>query len=249
MQNYKTILVVTYGRTGSTLLQGLLNSIDGYLIRGENHNLFHGFYTAYAALQKTLKLRQEVGGNPTQAWYGARYYDADTFLENLQKTASTLLLANEQARCLGFKEIRYIGMTSDPEALTAYLDFLQLLFKESCIIFNTRNLADTIKSGFWNNSNPDTLTHKLETLENTLFAYGMDRKNFFHIDYADMAGHSTKIEALFEFLGEGYNKDQVEAVLSVKHSTVTAEVQQKKKNSKSTILAVMRRCVRAMMPR
>ena len=27
---------MTYGRSGSTLVQGLLNSIPGYLIRGEN---------------------------------------------------------------------------------------------------------------------------------------------------------------------------------------------------------------------
>ena len=29
------LFVVTYGRSGSTLLMGLLNSIPGYLIRGE----------------------------------------------------------------------------------------------------------------------------------------------------------------------------------------------------------------------
>src|SRR5688572_1085508 len=30
------LFIVTYGRSGSTLLQGVLNSIPGYLIRGEN---------------------------------------------------------------------------------------------------------------------------------------------------------------------------------------------------------------------
>lgn len=35
---FGSILVITYGRSGSTLLQGILNSIDGILIRGENHN-------------------------------------------------------------------------------------------------------------------------------------------------------------------------------------------------------------------
>ncbi len=36
------LFIVTYGRSGSTLLQGILNSIPGYLIRGENRAaLFH----------------------------------------------------------------------------------------------------------------------------------------------------------------------------------------------------------------
>ena len=30
------VFVMTYGRSGSTLLMGLLNTIPGYLIRGEN---------------------------------------------------------------------------------------------------------------------------------------------------------------------------------------------------------------------
>jgi hypothetical protein len=30
------VFIVTYGRSGSTLLQGVLNSIPGYLVRGEN---------------------------------------------------------------------------------------------------------------------------------------------------------------------------------------------------------------------
>ena len=32
------VFVVTYGRSGSTLLQNVLNTIPGYCIRGENAN-------------------------------------------------------------------------------------------------------------------------------------------------------------------------------------------------------------------
>ena len=34
------VFVVTYGRSGSTLLQTVLQSIDGYFIRGENTGKF-----------------------------------------------------------------------------------------------------------------------------------------------------------------------------------------------------------------
>lgn len=245
MQKYKTILVVTYGRSGSTLLQGILNNIDGYLVRGENHNLFHGFFTAYAALQKTIEKRPEKGIKPSQAWYGAKHYDLDDFLGNLRITACNLLLAGEQARCLGFKEIRYSNMTGDPKDLTDYLDFLQELFEAPCIIFNTRNLADTVKSGFWRNRDPKLLTPLLQELENIVLAYGKERNNFFHIDYDDMASHTPKIEALFDFLGESYDKDQVEAVISIEHSSVTAKLPQHEKKEG----VIKRLCARVLRPK
>ena len=38
------VFVMTYGRSGSTLLMGLLNSIPGYLIRGENRHAMRHLY-------------------------------------------------------------------------------------------------------------------------------------------------------------------------------------------------------------
>ena len=32
------VFVMTYGRSGSTLLMGILNSIPGWLLRGENRH-------------------------------------------------------------------------------------------------------------------------------------------------------------------------------------------------------------------
>ena len=46
------VFVMTYGRSGSTLVQGLLNAIPGYLIRGENAaalNHLHGFHKTMLA--------------------------------------------------------------------------------------------------------------------------------------------------------------------------------------------------------
>ena len=36
--------MVTYGRSGSTLLMGLLNTLPGYLIRGENRDALHHLF-------------------------------------------------------------------------------------------------------------------------------------------------------------------------------------------------------------
>ena len=43
-RRYNFVFIFTYGRSGSTLLMGLLNSLPHYCIRGENNNLLHRLY-------------------------------------------------------------------------------------------------------------------------------------------------------------------------------------------------------------
>ena len=38
------VFVMTYGRSGSTLLMGILNSIPGWLLRGENRHAMRHLY-------------------------------------------------------------------------------------------------------------------------------------------------------------------------------------------------------------
>ena len=48
---FDSVLIVTYGRSGSTLLQGILNSIEGCLIRGENDNFCFALYQAHQSIK------------------------------------------------------------------------------------------------------------------------------------------------------------------------------------------------------
>src|SRR5215213_881342 len=66
------VFVVTYGRSGSTLLMGLLNSIPGYLVRGENWDALHHLFEFHRTLEDgsrkwdRARLRQR-----THPFYGA----------------------------------------------------------------------------------------------------------------------------------------------------------------------------------
>ena len=74
--NFESILIITYGRSGSTLLQGVLNAIDGVLIRGENMNMcFHMFKTYQAIL--TSKSKSER--SPQSPFFGAKLLDEKYF--------------------------------------------------------------------------------------------------------------------------------------------------------------------------
>ena len=131
---YKSILVVTYGRSGSTLLQGLLNSIDNVVVRGENHDFCWGLYSSWKSL--VLSKQQHSGESSTDAWFRAGLLNADLFLQHASEIIKEQLQLPDESLCYGFKEIRYIKHLHE---LPAYLNFSQKAFPSPAIIFNTRS--------------------------------------------------------------------------------------------------------------
>ena len=48
----KTVFVITYGRSGSTLLQNMFNALPGYVLRGENNNILSSLVQSWEALRQ-----------------------------------------------------------------------------------------------------------------------------------------------------------------------------------------------------
>jgi hypothetical protein len=77
MMNFNSILVVTYGRSGSTLLQGLSNSIDCCLIRGENSIFCNYLFKTY----QSIGLAQSQNGETFQSpWFGSQFLNDRLFI-------------------------------------------------------------------------------------------------------------------------------------------------------------------------
>ena len=62
----KTIVLVTLGRTGSTLLQGIINTIDGACICGESAGAFNDIWALHKKMRITIS-RQ--GYKQTDPWF------------------------------------------------------------------------------------------------------------------------------------------------------------------------------------
>jgi hypothetical protein len=228
--NFQSVLIVTYGRSGSTLLQGILNSIPGCLIRGENFNFCEGLFLSYKAY---LRTQQEHGGDPTTSdasspWYGALHLDADQYMADMGAMVRAHLTrgvpAGEQPKCMGFKEIRYLSMEmhGEPEAyaanLHAYLDFLGRLLPGLGIVFLTREHAQVVKSAWWKTRSPEAVLAKLVQFESAAREYARNRINCSFIDYADLVRNDEVLASLFQFLGAPYNQAKVAEVLGQRHS-------------------------------
>lgn len=220
--NFSTILIITYGRSGSTLLQGLLNSTDKCLIRGENYNFCYGLFKSYKSLIKAKQDRSKKGRKPLRAenpWYGADLLDVNRFLEDARNLIFNQLNPEKlELSCLGFKEIRYVQKNFHGKELHDYLDFLEKLFPNSAFIILTRNHDQVSKSGWWRLMDAEEVKERLGKFEKNIFAYCKNKSNTFTIDYADILEHNEKLVEMFHFIGASYNDINIKKVLLSKHS-------------------------------
>jgi len=149
---HEYVVVLTYGRTGSTVLQAVLNSVDGVCIRGENHAAAIHLWNLYESVRRTLD--EHGGGTASDSgnpWFGAHLVDPEGLIEDLRKAfVEHVLRPPEGTRVLGFKEIRHTPEYFDtPEDLLEYVLFLDRLLPGVKFVVNTRDAEDTSRSAWW----------------------------------------------------------------------------------------------------
>lgn len=216
---FKHLVIVSYGRTRSTLLQGLLNSIDGVLVRGENDNAFLGLWKAHQCLSGHIALHGQDSFFSNHAWFGIAAVDETQWMSDLRQLVRNFLLGRDESaddvKCLGFKEVKFYEAGED---LGSYLAFLDQLFPNCCFILNTRRHEDLLKSSFWKKAEYEEAKAKLELTERYFGSFAAHRSNCFEMDYEDLHPTSERLRDLFDFLGAAWEQEVVDLVFQTPHS-------------------------------
>lgn len=207
------VFIMTYGRSGSTLLQMILNSAPGVLIRGENGGMVPHLYAYHRQALKEIEARGTWAESPGSAYYGINHYPIDTALgEFRQLVTETLLRPMPDTRIVGFKEIRWYM----PD-LAEYVAFLRSVFPGARFVVNTRNIAETAKSRWW--TQRDDPEGTIARLEERILAVAADLGDAAHrVVYDDYVADPGKLEAMFDWLGVPFDLDEVERVMATKYS-------------------------------
>lgn len=223
---YKSVLIITYGRSGSTLLQGLLNSIEGCLVRGENNDLCRGLFLAYQSLRNAKLQHCKGSDTPTSPWFGAGALSEEAFFQDARRLIRNQLLGDmddKKFSCIGFKEIRYMRALQAPcdqGSLFEYFDFLARLFDKPAFIFLTRDHEAVANSAWWQSCDPAMVKARLREFELCTTTYGEDKDWVFTIDYNDMVNRTPRLKGLFEFMGAPYIEEQIDTILATRHSYI-----------------------------
>lgn len=221
------VFVVTWGRSGSTLLQNLLNAIPGYCIRGENNNVLAEMARTWAAVETSDPMRgmRKLGRTTTaeHPWYGAEAISPDHLGQVLADVfARDVLQLPPGTRVAGFKEIRYHLPRPDP-MLT--IRFMARFFPQARFVVNTRSHEATMKSGWWATMNPDQVRSQLQLAEGVFDRIAAEfPKRTLRLHYDDYASQPEALHPLYDFLGEPFDADQIAAIMDnrLTHSGVRA---------------------------
>lgn len=222
------VFIVTYGRSGSTLTQSLLNAIPGYCVRGENAHATARIADLIRALraEKNFTMRRDrvaahragksrpgLGhiGTPADPWFGAEQLDIDRLGKGLFDTfVREMLHLPEGVRVGGFKEIRYLN---NPAFLQDHLELLQEFFPGAKLILQTRDHAAVANSSWWKQKDQTQLAHRLALMDEGFHSYRASHENCFHLDYQTYRDGAEALKPLFAFLDEPFDQDKVQSVL------------------------------------
>ncbi len=219
---FDRLFVVTYGRSGSTLLQGLLNAIDGYRVYGENGGFLAKLHDAYEALADAhAHLPNPVHDRPSNPWFGGSRYDLESLNAGFRRFVDETLFrpnADPAVRVYGFKEIRHLELGDDK--LSRLLAFIRRIYPRSAVVFNTRDIGDVLKSGWWRNDGAPDLAGGLADFGAFCAAYARaNGDHAIHLTYERLIDPDRReASRLLAFLGETLSEAAIEAVFAGAHS-------------------------------
>src|SRR4051812_15872325 len=193
---------------------GLLNSIPGYLVRGENWDALHHLYRFHRTLDEgsrrwqPARLRQR-----THPFFGAGDFPAQRSLDGIRDLVlDTVLRPRPDTRVTGFKEIRWYH-----DDLEEYVAWLRAVFPGARFVVNTRALDEVRRSGWWAKHPEDAAA--LPGIEERILGLAESLgEAAYRVHYNDYVTEPGILSGLFEWLGEPYDEGAVRAVLETRHS-------------------------------
>jgi hypothetical protein len=209
------LFIMTYGRSGSTLLQGILNAVPGYLIRGENRDAVHHLYRFQQTCTDEAQRVARTDGRVrpvTHPFFGMDSFPADRSREQLRALVTeTLLRPATDTRVTGFKEIRWYH-----DDLGDYVAFLREVFPGARFLVNTRDHEAVLASAFWRSKPRDGRLQRAE--DAILDVAGHLGDAAYRVHYDDYVHDVRRLAGMFDWLGEPFDEARVREVMSVRHS-------------------------------
>lgn len=213
-QELDYVFVMTYGRSGSTLLLGILNSIDGWLLRGENRHALRHFYDFHrSCVAERDRVDPEKASTSVHPWFGIQDFDEQVSLAGIRRLVSDTLLRPEPGTTVsGYKEIRWYD-----EDLAEYVHFLRQVFPGARFVINTRDHAEVQESAFWRHE--EDAAARLREIEDRMLAVAADLGDAaFRVHYNDFKDDPGALRPLFDWLEEPWDEERVRATLATRHS-------------------------------
>ncbi len=208
-----TLLIVTYGRSGSTILQSLIQTIPDCHLVGENYNTLEGLFRAAQRVRKTRNTWGKKDRPANHPWYGADQLSPKRFERRLVDLfVDEVIRPPQDVRWFGFKEIRYPSFQDD---LPKFLNFCRRNFPNAFFIFNSRDAESVANSAWWKRHPHEKVVSMVADMDRRFAEFAEEHPaSSHHVRYEELVRDPTCLAPLFEKLGEELDIEAAQRVLA-----------------------------------
>jgi len=213
----KIILICATGRSGSTTLQRIINTIPDSNICGENYGAINSLLEFYRRIKnstndyvpghyKPASYKEIVEKNIKPSWYNS--YNYSQIIQLIKITIINMFKNNASTNIWGFKEIRY-----DSGNINYLKDFKELFPQTKVIIQVRENIQAQSKSGWFKEDKNAIIFLNKTTKE--LIDFALQNKDWCFLNSFERMFDKNNLRNLFLYLecGEKYNEKAIDEIL------------------------------------
>jgi hypothetical protein len=216
--NDKIVLICATGRSGSTTMQRILNTLPNSNICGENLASINSLLDFYRRIKYStmnyipghltpFNYEYLIKNNIKPSWYNS--YNYENIVNMIKLIIINMFKNKETTNIWGFKEIRY-----DSGNIKYIKDFKELFPQTKVIIQIRENIIEQSKSGWFKNDK--NAISFLKKTNKELIEFGLNNKEWCYINYFEKMFDKKNIKNIFLFIncGENYNEKLIEEILN-----------------------------------
>lgn len=218
LEEYRYVFIITYGRSGSTILMRFMNSDPLFQIRGENFSALTRLVQSIISIESTKRRYgvHEKYRNTDAAWFGASEIDENRFIDSLLNSfVRDVLKPSINTKVIGFKEIRYMPKHLTDEDFDVFCHFLISRFPKAILVFNKRAWWEVAQSGWFRHWWPlrvRSMVLQSDVRFQRVAARYPNRCIVF--EHKELNKDSPRVRELLDFIGAKVSEEEVRRVLS-----------------------------------
>ena len=206
----KIVLICATGRSGSTTMQRIVNTIPNSNICGENAGAMNSLLEFYRRIKNSstknipgqfnpASYSELIGKNIKPAWYNS--YNYPQIVQMIQMTIINMFKNKTTTNVWGFKEIRY-----DAGNINYIKDFKELFPQTKVIIHIRENISAQSQSGWFKKDK--TALKFLGKTNNDLINFYRENKEWCFLSSFERMFDTKNIKHMFYFIGCGEKYDE-----------------------------------------
>lgn len=216
--NDKIVLICATGRSGSTTLQRIINTIPNSNICGENYGAINSLLDFYIKLHASTcdyvpghynpaSYEEIISKNIKPAWYNS--YKIKDMEQKIKETIITMFKKDTNTNLWGFKEIRY-----DNKKINL-IKYFKILFPQTKVIIQIRENILAQSQSSWHKQDKNAFNN-ITKMNKELIDFYNQNKDWCYLTTFERMFDLNNLQNIFLFIDcrENFNKEKIVEVLN-----------------------------------